>query len=94
MDENSNNQRRRRDIATSQNDAVFDAMDKRALEHMFSNRGFSPKTVQALINFGMSLPEELLSMTEDELSNIPEITDEGEVEIRRYRSRFARDAAG
>ena len=77
-----------RRVATTQNEAVFAAMDKRASENFFANRGFSIHTIKALIANGVNLPEELLVMTADEAGRLSGLDRSGLSEVRAYRKRF------
>ena len=77
-----------RGAATARNEAVFAAMDKRASENFFADRGFSAQTIKALIANGMSLPEELLLMADDEAGRIPGLDEAGLAEVQAYRKRF------
>jgi hypothetical protein len=77
-----------RRVATTQNEAVFAAMDKRASENFFANRGFSAHTIKTLIANGVSLPEELLVMTPNKAERIPGLDQTGLSEVRAYRKRF------
>ena len=51
----------------------------------FEGRGFSKRTVDALLAHGISAPERLLFMTETELQNISGIGGSSLAEILRYR---------
>ena len=51
----------------------------------FEGRGFSKRTVDALLAHGISAPERLLFMTETELQNISGIGASSLAEILRYR---------
>jgi hypothetical protein len=51
----------------------------------FEGRGFSKRTVDALLAQGLSAPERLLFMTEIELEGIPGISAISLGEILRYR---------
>jgi DNA-directed RNA polymerase alpha subunit len=51
----------------------------------FEGRGFSKRTVDALLAHGISAPERLLFMTETELQNIPGLGSISLGEILRYR---------
>ena len=51
----------------------------------FEGRGFSKRTVDALLAHGVSAPERLLFMTETELQNISGIGASSLAEILRYR---------
>ena len=51
----------------------------------FEGRGFSKRTVDALLAHGISAPERLLFMTETELQNISGIDASSLAEILRYR---------
>ena len=51
----------------------------------FEGRGFSKRTVDALLAHGINAPEQLLFMTETELQNIPDIGAISLGEIFRYR---------
>jgi len=51
----------------------------------FEGRGFSKRTVDALLAYGINAPERLLFMTETELQNIPDIGAASLGEILRYR---------
>jgi hypothetical protein len=51
----------------------------------FEGRGFSRRTVDALLAHGISAPERLLFMSETELHNIPDIGLISLGEILRYR---------
>jgi DNA-directed RNA polymerase alpha subunit len=53
----------------------------------FEGRGFSRRTIDALLAHGISAPERLLFMTETELQNIPGIGAISLGEIARYRNR-------
>lgn len=76
--------------ATAQSDAVFTAMDKRAAENFFANRGFSGQTIKALVDHGIKLPEELLAMLESDIGRIAGLGREGITEVQLYRKRFLR----
>ena len=78
-----------RKVAIAQNDAVFAAMDKRASENFFGNRGFSTRTIQRLVANGLHLPEELLLMSADEAGRIPGLDSAGLAEVRAYREQFS-----
>lgn len=93
MDEKNGSARTKRQaesrkMATAQSDAVFTAMDKRAAENFFANRGFSDQTVKALVDHGIKLPEELLVMPESDVSRIVGLGREGITEVQLYRKRF------
>lgn len=77
-----------RRVATVQNEAAFAAMDKRAWENFFADRGFSTETIKTLIAHDMRLPEELLLMTGDEAERIPGLGKTGLAEVQAYRKRF------
>jgi len=77
-----------RRVATTQNEAVFAAMDTRASENFFANRGFSTHTIKVLIASGINLPEELLGMTADQAGHITGLGRPGLSEVRAYRKRF------
>ena len=51
----------------------------------FEGRGFSKRTVDALLAHGISAPERLLFMTETELQNISGIGASSLADILRYR---------
>jgi len=51
----------------------------------FEGRGFSKRTVDALLAHGFSAPERLLFMTETKLQNISGIGASSLAEILRYR---------
>jgi hypothetical protein len=80
-----------RRAAAAQNETVFAAMDKRASENFFANRGFSAQTIKTLIANGVSLPEELLLMAADEVGRIPGLGRAGLTEAQAYRKRFLFD---
>jgi len=77
-----------RRTASEANKAVFTAMNERASENFFAQRGLSGATIAALIGHGIVLPEELLFMTEEELRGIPELDGSAIAEIEAYRRRF------
>jgi DNA-directed RNA polymerase alpha subunit len=54
----------------------------------FSHRGFSNRTIDALIAHGIDLPERLLFVTEADLKSIPGIGEASFEEIVRYRTRL------
>jgi DNA-directed RNA polymerase alpha subunit len=56
----------------------------------FEHRGFSKRTIEAVIACGIDAPERLLFMTEDELRSIPGVGKVSLAEIMRYRVRFKR----
>jgi hypothetical protein len=61
----------------------------RTLEfHPFRGRGFSDDTIQALITHGLELPEELLFMDEEHVTEIPGIGEAALAEIVAYWSKF------
>jgi hypothetical protein len=55
---------------------------------LFSDRGFSDRTVKALVARGIDAPERLLFASEAELRKIPGIGKSSFDEIMRYRARF------
>lgn len=55
---------------------------------LFEHRGFSDRTIRALIDSAIAAPEHLLFMTEDQLRSIPGIGNVSLGEIVAYRSRF------
>ena len=57
---------------------------------LFENRGFSDRTVRALIDGAIDAPERLLFMTEDQLRSIPGIGNVFLAEILAYRARFTK----
>jgi hypothetical protein len=54
----------------------------------FRGRDFSRRTIDALADHGIEVPERLLFMTMQELKDIPKIRDESIKEILAYRDRF------
>jgi hypothetical protein len=54
----------------------------------FWGRGFSDRTIEALVAWGFDLPERLLFASEAELKQIPRIGKASLGEIMRYRARF------
>jgi hypothetical protein len=54
----------------------------------FEHRGFSDRTIRALIDSAIAAPEHLLFMTEDQLRSIPGIGNVSLAEIVAYRDRF------
>ena len=58
--------------------------------HLFENRGFSDRTIRALIDCALDGPERLLFITEDQLRSIPGIGNVSLAEIVNYRNRFAK----
>jgi DNA-directed RNA polymerase alpha subunit len=54
----------------------------------FNDRGFSPRTIRALMDYGIDSPEHLLFMTLEELRKVPSIGKTSLAEIRNYRKRF------
>jgi DNA-directed RNA polymerase alpha subunit len=54
----------------------------------FRDRGFSERTIEALIARGIDMPERLLFATEAELKQIPGIGKASLQEIMKYRARF------
>jgi hypothetical protein len=54
----------------------------------FRARGFSDRTIDALIAFRLDAPERLLFMTHEAVKDIPGIGHAELSEISRYRSRF------
>ena len=84
----SQGQAENRRIAAENTDAVFSEMDKRAAENFFSRRGFSPRTVHALVESGIHLPEEVLFLTGEQVQRIAGLDAGGLTEIEAYRSRF------
>ena len=56
----------------------------------FRGRGFSDRTVQALLNHGIDFPESLLFLEPSQLKQIPGIGKASFTEIKRYRERFGR----
>jgi hypothetical protein len=54
----------------------------------FLVRGFSDRTVDALIAHGVDAPERLLFTVEADLKDIPGIDNASFNEIMRYRTRF------
>jgi hypothetical protein len=54
----------------------------------FRNRGFSDRTIEAMVACGMDAPERLLFMNEDEFRHIPEIGKPALAQITRYRETF------
>jgi hypothetical protein len=55
---------------------------------LFEHRGFSDRTIRALIDSAIAAPEHLLFMTEDQLRSIPGIGNVSLAEIVAYRDRF------
>jgi hypothetical protein len=55
---------------------------------LFEHRGFSDRTIRALIDSAIAAPERLLFMTEDQLRSIPGIGNVSLAEIIAYRDRF------
>ena len=58
----------------------------------FDHRGFSSRTIDALVARGIDAPERLLFATEAELKQIPGIGRASFDEIMRYRARFQRSS--
>lgn len=56
--------------------------------NIFRDRGFSERTVKALVTRGIDAPERLLFATETELKQIPGIGKASFGEIMTYRARF------
>jgi len=56
----------------------------------FRHRGLSDRTIQALVDCSIDLPERLLSMTEKEIRSIPGIGKVSMAEIITYRDKFIR----
>jgi hypothetical protein len=56
----------------------------------FRGRGFSDRTIQALLDHGIDFPEPLLFMEPSQLKQIPGIGKTSFAEIMRYRKRFGR----
>lgn len=54
----------------------------------FTGRGLSKRTVDAVIEGGISQPERLLFMSEDDISRIPGIGLKGVSEVMAYKRRF------
>ncbi len=54
----------------------------------FANRGFSERTVRAILGCGIDAPERLLFMSEEQLRAIPGIGRLSFKEIVAYRGRF------
>ena len=54
----------------------------------YKNRGFSDRTIRALIDCSIDAPERLLFMTEDSLQKIPGVGKASLGEIMRYRTRY------
>jgi DNA-directed RNA polymerase alpha subunit len=54
----------------------------------FKDRGFSERTIEALVACGIDAPERLLFSTEAELKQIPGIGKASLEEIIKYRARF------
>jgi DNA-directed RNA polymerase alpha subunit len=54
----------------------------------FQNRGFSDRTINALVAKGIDAPERLLFATEAELRRIPGVGPVSLAEITHYRARF------
>jgi DNA-directed RNA polymerase alpha subunit len=54
----------------------------------FRDRGFSDRTIDALVARGIDAPERLLFVTETELRKIPGIGKASLGEIMRYRARY------
>jgi hypothetical protein len=77
-----------RGLAIMQNEAVFAAMDERASENFFAGRGFSARTIKTLVSNHISLPEELLLMTDHEAVRVRGLDKAGRGEIQAYRKRF------
>jgi hypothetical protein len=75
-------------------DAAFTAMDERAAINFFGKRGFSRATVAALIAHGITLPEEVLFLTREDIRQIPGLDEELRAEIRDYRRRFSLRSPG
>jgi DNA-directed RNA polymerase alpha subunit len=57
----------------------------------FRDRGFSDRTIDALIAHGIDTPERLLFAPEADLKSIPGIGKASFEEIMRYRTRFIPD---
>ena len=56
----------------------------------FQVRGFSERTIDAIVNYGIDAPERLLFMTESQIRSIPEIGKVSAAEIAEYRAKFPR----
>ena len=57
-------------------------------EAPFNDRGFSVRTIRALMDYGMDSPERLLFTNLQELRRIPGVGKASLDEIRKYRNRF------
>jgi len=57
----------------------------------FEHRGFSERTIKALLDCGIDSPERLLFMTIAQLRDVPGLGRISLGEIKRYRSRFTSD---
>lgn len=77
-----------RRVAAAKTDAVFSDMDKRAAENFFSRRGFSARTIHALVESGIHLPEEVLFLSDERAEHIAGLDAGSLAEIEAYRSRF------
>ncbi|WP_146101361.1 hypothetical protein [Bradyrhizobium sp. AC87j1] len=60
----------------------------------FQNRGFSERTIKALVDCSIDAPERLLFMTERQLQTIPGVGKACMTEIRSYRQKYLGSVQG
>jgi len=63
-------------------------LDRNHLHPLFAHRGFSKRTIVAVVDCLIDAPEQLLFMPEESLKTIPGIGKASLLEIKTYRSRF------
>lgn len=68
--------------------AMKPSVQESQAEMPYKNRGFSDRTIRALIDCSIDTPERLLFMTEDSLRKIPGVGKASLGEIMRYRTRY------
>lgn len=56
----------------------------------FASRGFSERTIKAVVGCGIDAPERLLFMTSVQIASIPGLGKSSVAEVAKYRSRFLR----
>jgi hypothetical protein len=68
--------------------AMKPSVQESQAELPYKNRGFSARTIKALIDCSIDAPERLLFMTEESLRKIPGVGKASLGEIMRYRTRY------
>jgi hypothetical protein len=73
---------------------IADACDVMNKTAIFSSRGFSEQTINALVEGGIDAPEHLLQKSEPEIWRIKGVGIVAMDQIRAYRAKFGREQAG